>query len=117
MSKGKSSTFALFLKSKLFAYILTAVQSIFTVILLGIVLYINMLPVKFFIPICFVLLVLCAVPFLMAHSKKAKTAGKIISVVMILIVTVGMYFASIASGTFERLLVLILRLTWLTYML
>ena len=102
MSKGKSNRIALFFRSRLFAYILTAVQSIFTMILLGMVLYINMLPVKFFIPVCFVLLMLCAIPFLMAHSKKAKVAGKFISIVMIIIVTVGMYFVSIASGTFER---------------
>ena len=57
-----------FLKSRACAYILTGIHVALTLGLLSLVLYINMLPVKYFVPICFVLLVLCAVAFLFAHT-------------------------------------------------
>lgn len=90
-----------FIGSRAFSMFLSAVHLILTIVLLSIVLYINMLPVKFFIPICFVVLLLCGVAFLMAYSKKLKYLGKVISLVMISVTAVGIYYAYIASGTFE----------------
>lgn len=90
-----------FLKSRACAYILTGIHVALTLGLLSLVLYINMLPVKYFVPICFVLLVLCAVAFLFAHTKKLKPVGKLMSLFMITVTSVGIYFAYIASGTFE----------------
>lgn len=103
MSKGKKSNkFVDFLKSRLCAYILSAIHIILTLVLLGIVLYINMLPVKFFIPICFVLLAFCAVAFLFAYAKKIHIVGKVMSLILIIVTSVGIYFAYTGSSTFEK---------------
>lgn len=100
--QGFMSKVSSFVGSRAFSVILSAIHLILTIVLLSIVLYINMLPVKFFIPICFVLLLLCAIAFLMAYAKKKlKYVGKFISLIMIMITSVGIYFASVASGTFE----------------
>ena len=92
-----------FLRSRLCAYILTSIHVALTLALLSLVLYINMLPVKYFVPICFVLLVICAVAFLFAYTKKLKPVGKLMSLFMIAVTSVGIYFAYIASGTFENI--------------
>ena len=101
MDKEKSNKFTQFFKSRMFAYFLTGIHVAVTLGLLGLVLYINMLPVKYFVPICFVLLVLCAVAFFFAYTKKLKLVGKLMSLFMIAVTSVAIYFASIASGTFE----------------
>ena len=97
---GKLTEFS---KSSLCAYILTGIHTVLTLVFLSIVLYINMLPVKFFIPMSFVLLVTCAVSFLLAFTHRFKHVGKIVSVIMILIVSIGIYFTSVANDTFEKI--------------
>lgn len=92
---------ASFMKSRLFAMILSAIHLVLTIALLSFVLYINMLPIKFFVPICFGVLLLCAVAFLMAYSNKLKYVGKIISLIMIIISSIGIYYVAYASGTFD----------------
>lgn len=90
-----------FFKSRLFAYILSAIHVVLTLAFLSIVLYINMLPVKYFVPICFILLFLCALEFLFAHTKKLKVVGKIIALIMIVLTSMGIYYAKKASDTLE----------------
>ena len=89
-------------KSSKIGIALSILQSTLTIVLLGFLLYINMLPIKYFIPICFVMLLLCAVSFLMAFSRKLKLVGKLISLIMIIIGGFGIYYVGTASGTFEE---------------
>ena len=92
-----------FFKSRLCAYILTGIHTLLTLVFLGFVLYINVLPVKFFVPICFVMLVSCAISFLLAYTKRFKHVGKMISFIFIIIITIGIYFASVANSTYEKI--------------
>ena len=86
-----------FLKSRLCGYILSLVQLVLTCVLLGEILYMNALPVKYFIPICFVMLLLNMVTFLTAQSKKLRTAGKIVSLMLIVIWSMGIHYVGHAN--------------------
>ena len=81
MGKNKKKTMDKitgFIKSRQFGIVLSAIQSVLTIILLSIILYLNMLPVKFFIPVCFVVLFLCGFAFILAFTKKLKPVVKLI---------------------------------------
>ena len=88
-----------FFKSRLFSLILSIVHIGLTVALLIYLLLVNMLPIQFFAPVCFVLLLLCAISFLMAFAKgKPRAFGKIISLFMIIVSAIGVYYLSIGYG-------------------
>lgn len=86
-----------FLKSRLCGYILSLIQFVLTCVLLGEILYMNVLPVRFFIPICFVILLLNLVTFLAAQTKKIRTTGKIVSLVFICLWSMGIYYLGHAN--------------------
>ena len=92
-----------FIKSGTFSIILSAIQAVLTIVLLSVVLYLNMLPVKFFIPICFVLVLLCGFAFILSYTKKLKQVGKLISLFMILVGSFGLYYVSYLSGTIDNI--------------
>lgn len=99
---GKSENkFVNFLKSNIFAAVLTGVYAVLTIVLLGLILYINVLPVKFFIPICFVMFALCGITFLTAFSKKAIWFARIFSVIMTVVCGFGIYYAVHANYAYE----------------
>ena len=99
-TKGKKGNSAFnkinkFVNSTLFGLIISAVHIVLTCLLFAELLYLNVLPVKIFIPICLVLLVLCAVAFLMAFAgKKMRAIGKLISLFMVIISMFGIYYVS-----------------------
>lgn len=88
-----------FFRSRLFSLILSIVHIGLTVALLIYLLLVNMLPIQFFAPVCFVLLFLCAISFLMVFAKgKPRAFGKIISLFMIIVSAIGVYYLSIGYG-------------------
>lgn len=89
-----------FLKSKLLSIILSGIQFVVTIIFLSLLLYLNILPVKYFLPLTFVLLLLAAYTFLTAQSKKFRTFGKILSLIFIVLWSVGIYYAGYLNGMF-----------------
>lgn len=107
-TKGKKGDSAFskvnrFINSTLFGLIISAVHIVLTCLLLAEILYLNMLPVKFFIPICLVVLVLCAVAFLMAFGgKKIRAAGKLISLFMVIVSMIGIYYVSKVNDTIDK---------------
>lgn len=106
MGKNKKKTMDKitgFIKSRQFGIVLSAIQSVLTIILLSIILYLNMLPVKFFIPVCFVVLFLCGFAFILAFTKKLKPVGKLISLFMVVVSSMGLYYASYLSGTIDNI--------------
>ncbi len=91
-----------FVNSTLFGLILAVIHIVVTCIFLGELLYLNILPVWLFILICFVLLVLCAVAFLMSFAgKKIRAIGKIVSIIMVMISVIGAYYVSYASRALD----------------
>ena len=96
INMGKISKF---FKSRLFSLILSVIHIALTFVLLIFLLRLNMLPVKFFTPICFVLLLFAAISFLMGFAKgKPRTIGKILSLFMIILSTLGVYYLAVGYG-------------------
>lgn len=91
MKKPTKKQIVTFLKSKKLGYILAAIQCFITALLLGILIYLNMIPAKYFFPAIGVLLLLIIYIVFTQHSKKFRTFGKILSVIF------SIFFA-IASG-------------------
>lgn len=98
MTKGER--ILAFLKSKLLSIILSGIQFVITVIFLSFLLYLNVLPVKYFLPLTFVLLLLTAYTFLTAQSRKFRTFGKILSIIFIVLWSVGIYYVGFINGMF-----------------
>lgn len=91
-----------FVNSTLFGLILAVIHIVVTCIFLGELLYLNIIPVWLFILICFVLLVLCAMAFLMSFAgKKVRAIGKIVSIIMVIISVIGAYYISYASKALD----------------
>lgn len=78
-----------FLKSKKLGFILAALQLFVSAFLLIILEYLNMIPAKYFVPLIVILLVLVAYTTLTQFSKKFRTFGKIFSLILIIIFTIG----------------------------
>lgn len=89
------------LKSKLFGFIMSCIQLVFTVILLAQLLYLNILPAKFFIPLTLLLLLFSGYTFLTIQSKKFRTFGKILAGIFTLIWSFGIYYIGSANGMFD----------------
>lgn len=89
-----------FLKSKLLSIILAGIQFVITIIFLSLLLYLNVLPIKYFLPLTLILLLLAAYTFLTAQSRKFRTFGKIISVVFTALWSVGIYYVGYLNGMF-----------------
>ena len=89
-----------FLKSKLLSIILAGIQFLITIIFLSFLLYLNVLPIKYFLPLTLVLLLLAAYTFLTAQSKKFRTFGKILSIIFIALWSVGIYYTGYLNGMF-----------------
>ena len=93
-----------FVNSTVFGLIISVVHIVVTCLLLSELLYLNVLPAKFFVPICLVLLVLCAVSFLMAFAgKKMRATGKLISMFMVIVSVIGIYYVAKVNDTLDAL--------------
>ena len=98
---GKISTF---LNSTLFGLIISVIHIAITFFLLGELLYLNILPTWVFVAICFVVLVLCAVSFLMEFAKKkTRIVGKIISIIMISLSAIGIFYLGRVNDTLDEI--------------
>lgn len=91
-----------FINSTLFGLIISVIHIVVTCFLLAEILYLNMLPVKIFVPVCLLVLVLCAVAFLMAFAgKKVRAVGKLISLLMVAVSVVGIYYISKVNNAID----------------
>ena len=92
-----------FLKSKKLGFILAAVQLVITAMLLGILIYLNMIPAKYFFPVTAVLLLLIIYVIFTQQSKKFRTFGKILSVIFSILFSIatGMLFR--ANGVLDSI--------------
>lgn len=92
-----------FLKSKLFGIILSGIQLLFTIVFLALLLYLNILPIKYFAPLTLVLLLLSAYTFLTMQSKKFRTLGKVVAVLFTIVYCVGIYYVGTVNGMFNKI--------------
>lgn len=101
MKKPTKKEIIKFLKSKKFGYILAAIQFCITAMLLGILIYLNMIPAKYFFPAAGVLLLLIVYVVFTQHSKKFRTFGKILSVIFSIFFAIGSGMLFLASDVLD----------------
>lgn len=100
--KAGGKVFNIF-NSKGMGLAVSVIHIVLTLFLLGEILYLNVLPVWMFMPICFALLALCAVSFLMAFGKKGiRIVGKLISLLMITVNLAGIYYLSQVNDVLDN---------------
>ena len=92
-----------FISSKAMGLTIVVIHIALTLLLLGELLYLNILPVWMFMAICFVVLFLCATSFLMTFGKKKiRAVSKILSCIMIVISVIGVYYLSKVNNTIDN---------------
>lgn len=101
MTKGEKVKFVL--KSRHLGVALSVIQLVITIILLAQLLYLNVLPSKYFIPASLIMLLLAGYTFLSSYSKKFRTFGKILAIVITLIWTMGIYYIGRVNGMFDSI--------------
>lgn len=89
-----------FLKSKKFGFILAAIQALVTAVFTGLVVYVNIVPVKYLIPVIFLLVLFLGYDIFSQFSKKFRLSGKIIAIVITIILLVGIFFVAKANQIF-----------------
>lgn len=92
-----------FLASKKFGMILAAIEAVLALVLLGMVMYLNVLPWKYMIPIIVVMLLISGYILLSMRRKKYRTFGKVLAIILSIIWIVGIYFVGYANGTFDKI--------------
>lgn len=92
-----------FFDSKLVGLCLSFIQFVVTIVLLGELLHFNILPVKYFLVVSFVFLLLSMCTFVLQYSKKFRCFGKVITVLFICVWSVGIYYLGTAKGMFETI--------------
>lgn len=92
-----------FLKSKKLGFILAALQFFASAVLLIILMYLNMLPAKYFAPVIVLLLVLVAYSVLTQFSKKFRTFGKIFSLILSIIFIVASVMLNRANRVIDSI--------------
>lgn len=89
-SAGKNKV-TTFLKSKKFGFILAGIQAFITALFIGLLVYLNVVPAKYFVPVIFILILFLGYDILSQFSKKFRTSGKVIAVIIILILGIGSF--------------------------
>lgn len=92
-----------FLASKKFGMILAAIEAVLALVLLGMVMYLNVLPWKYMIPIVVVMILISGYILLSMRRKKYRTFGKVLAIILSIIWIVGIYFVGYANGTFDKI--------------
>lgn len=90
-----------FLKSKKLGFILAAIQAIVTAVFIGLVIYVDMVPAKYLIPVIFLLVLFLGYDIFSQFSKKFRLSGKIIAVIITIILLVGLFFVMKANQIFS----------------
>lgn len=82
------------LNSKRLGIVLADIQLVITIIFLGLIFILNILPTKYLVPTVIILLLLELFAFLsqMIGKRKLRKAGKIVSVIVCLILSMGCYY-------------------------
>ena len=90
-STAGSNKFTSFLKSKKFGFVLAGIQAAVTALFIGLLIYLNVVPAKYFVPVIFILVLFLGYDILSQFSKKFRTSGKIIAFIIILILGIGSF--------------------------
>lgn len=92
-----------FLKTKKFGFILATIQGIITLLLLGSLVLLNIVPTKYFIPAVIILILFTAYVVFTQYSKRFRTFGKILSVVLSVVFFIVMTMVFKANDTLGKI--------------
>ncbi len=94
-----------YIKARRFGKFLVFVQTVLTLVFLGLVFMLNILPLKYMIALGAALLGLwIIVKTSQRRAKKRGILGKMLSLVVIAILGLGIYYVGIINGAFDRLI-------------
>lgn len=91
------------LKSKRFGIALATIELVLSVVLIGMLMYLNILPLKYFLPAAIALLVIGAYLMCCMFLKKFRGFAKVIAFILSIIMAVGIYYVGYANGTFDKI--------------
>ncbi len=91
------------LKSKRFGIVLAVIELILSIVLIGMVMYLNILPLKYMISIVIVMLMIGAYLFGCMFLKKFRGFAKVLSIILSIVMLVGIYYVGYANGTFDKI--------------
>lgn len=78
-------------KSKKLGFIFAAIQAIVSVVFSGLMIYMNIIPTKYLIPVIFLLVLFLGYDIFSQFSKKFRTSGKIIAIITTIALIVGSF--------------------------
>lgn len=84
-------------------FILLAIQIILTLILGGLFIYLNILPLKYLLPLIIVLIFFAGYSLLLQKSKKHRKGGKIFSIFISIILCMGCYYLIVTNSMFSAI--------------
>lgn len=89
--------------SKRFGIGLASIELVLSLILIGMVMYLNILPLKYFLPAVIVILIIGAYLMCCMFLKKFRGFAKVLAVILSVIMAVGIYYVGYANGTFDKI--------------
>lgn len=95
-----------YLKARRFGKFLVFMQTVLSLVFLGLVIILNILPMKYMIALVAALLVFwLIVRTSQKRAKKRGILGKMLSLAVIAILGIGIYYVGVINGAFNRLIV------------
>lgn len=92
-------------RARKFGKFLVFVQTILTLLFLGLILALNVLPTKYIVGVVLALFgLLGMVRQSQKHAKKRGILGKLLSIIVIIILGLGTHYVGIINGAFDRLI-------------
>lgn len=101
MSPNDNKKITTILKSKKLGFILSGIQGVVTAVFIGLLIYLNMLPAKYLVPVIFILLLFLGYDVFSQFSKKFRTSGKIVAVLITIVLIIGSFFVAKANQLFD----------------
>lgn len=90
------------LKSKQLGIILAGIEAVLAAVLIGMVLYLNMLPIKYLFPVIVIIVIISGYIMFSMFLKRYRTFGKALAVIFSAFWIFGIYIVGYANGTFDK---------------
>ncbi|MDO5402409.1 MAG: LCP family protein [Eubacteriales bacterium] len=100
--QGLKERLAAILKSRELGFVLAAIEMLLALVLIGMIMYLNVLPLKYFLPIVVIMLMISLYIVFSMYLKKLRTLGKVLAVILSIIWVFGIYVIGYANGTFGK---------------
>ena len=96
--KGKKSNTA-----RIIGIVLCAIQLVLSLAFMGLLIYVNLLPMKYLIFIGAILLILWVVAFILQFRKKVHIIGKIVAVAVSIVLIIGIRYVAVTNNVIDMI--------------